>query len=378
MKEFVFWQPTLSIHQSALLRSLAASSDAKVTLVVAQEMLQERRELGWFKPDFGKTRTIIGPASEAQSEWLSGDLANQVNIFSGIRGCGSMVWKVFCQCLASEGVIGIQSEGYRRGGVMGLLRLLRGRYDALRFRDRIDFILAIGNIGVDWFKRVGHSQAKVFQFGYFVEMPILPMHQTSQEVLTSRYFDIIYVGQLIPRKGWDILLHALYGLKKSNWRLHVVGDGKDKVKFIQLCAKLGLTSSVIFYGKLPNTKALQIIYQSDLLVLPSRWDGWGAVVNEALMCGVPVVCSDNCGAADLLDGLERGEVFPSSSVLALRSALDRRISLGKKDATTSKRIRVWSKCITGESAAAYLMEVVDLSVTGNYKPIPPWFKRPEV
>jgi glycosyltransferase involved in cell wall biosynthesis len=208
-----------------------------------------------------------------------------------------------------------------------------------------------------------------------VETPLLRANPPNREVLSNRFFDLIFVGQLIFRKGWDILLYALHGLSNLEWRLHVVGDGDDRDEFVKLCAKPGLTDSVHFYGTLPNSEAINLIGKSDLLVLPSRWDGWGAVVNEALMCGVPVVCSDKCGAADLLDGQERGEIFSSDSILALRSILYRRISQGKKDAVRSEETREWSKCINGESAADYFIAVINASITGGSKPIPPWFKQ---
>jgi hypothetical protein len=151
MKEFVFWQGSLSIHQSVLLRNLATSSGAKVTLVVWEEVDARRRETGWHNPDFGETRIIIKPTSKAQSELLSGDLSNSVHIFSGTRGGGPMVWNAFCQSLSTNAYIGIYSEAQNGTGLKGLLRLLRSKYDALRFRERINFILGIGNIGVDWF-----------------------------------------------------------------------------------------------------------------------------------------------------------------------------------------------------------------------------------
>jgi glycosyltransferase involved in cell wall biosynthesis len=286
-----------------------------------------------------------------------------------------MAWNAFCQSLSSNAFIGIQSEAYDGKGLKGRLRLLRSKYNALQFREQVDFILGIGTLGVDWFKSSGYLNHTAFPFGYFVETPLLQNDYSSQETLSSRAFDLIFVGQLIPRKGWDILLRALSGLKSLEWRLHVVGDGQDRSKFVRLCAKLGLTDSIHLYGTLPNAEAIHLVSKSDLLVLPSRWDGWGAVVNEALMCGVPVVCSNRCGAADLLDGHERGEVFSPGSPLALRATLDRRISQGKRDAARSERIREWSKCIDGESAARYFMEIVKASITGGNKPIAPWFKK---
>ena len=47
---------------------------------------------------------------------------------------------------------------------------------------------------------------------------------------------------------------------------------------------------------------------ADVLVLPSRFDGWGAVVNEALMVGTPVICSDRCGASDVIENGRNGYV----------------------------------------------------------------------
>jgi glycosyltransferase involved in cell wall biosynthesis len=373
MKEFVFWQGILSIHQSALLRNLAASYGAKVTLIVWEELDAGRRATGWYKPDFGQTRIIVKPTSKAQSELLSGDLSNSVYIFSGTRG-HPMVWNAFCQSLSLSAYIGIQSEAYDGRRLKGLLRLLRSKYDALRFRERVNFILGIGSKGVDWFKKSGYLQDRIFPFGYFVETSLFQNTRSDQKVLSDKSFDLIFVGRPLFDKGLDILLHALHDINSLGWYLHIVGDGDDKDKFVKLCARLGLADSVHFHGTLPSLEVINLIGKSDLLVLPSRWDGWGAVVNEALMCGVPVVCSDKCGAADLLDGHERGEVFSSDSTLALRSVLCRWISQGRKDAARSEKIRAWSKCINGESAADYFLAVVDASITGGKQPIPPWFK----
>ncbi len=244
MKELVFWQPTLSIHQSALLKSLAKSYGAKVTLVVEEEMVTLRTKLGWHKPDFGETCIISKPTSQAQSELLSGDLSDSVHVFSGTRGGTPMVWNAFRHSLSSNAHIGVYSEAYRETGVKGLLRLLRGRYDALRFGERTDFILGVGDMGVDWFKRSGYLPSKISPFGYFVETPLPLNNHPAQEVLTSGFFHLIFVGQLIPRKGWDILLNALHGLENLKWRLHIVGDGVDREMVARLCAKLGLIDSV--------------------------------------------------------------------------------------------------------------------------------------
>lgn len=371
VNNLVFWQGYFSIHQSALLRNLAASPGVDVTLVVWEELLARHSEKGWPMPDYGKTHIIFRPTSQFQSELLSAKPLTTFHIFDSTRG-HSMIWNAFRQCVSLGSHIGIQYESYKTGGVKGALRFLRGRYDALRFAERIDFILGIGTMAVKWFKRSGYPEEKIFPFAYFVETPACHSDQSTGERLSNQSFDLVFVGRPLLNKGLDILLRALSGISKPNWRLHIVGDRDDRKEFSRLSEQLGCANSVRFYGTLPNVTVIDLIAECDLLVLPSRWDGWGAVVNEALMCGVPVVCSDRCGAADLLDGGERGEVFPSGDVSALRSILARRISQGKKDAVVSERIREWSKCISGESAAEYLLAVVDAVASGGNRPFPPW------
>ena len=57
-------------------------------------------------------------------------------------------------------------------------------------------------------------------------------------------------------------------------------------------------------------------------MLPSRYDGWGVVVNEALMAGVPVMCSDQVGASAVIEKWQCGTIFVSEDVSDLVSKLD--------------------------------------------------------
>jgi glycosyltransferase involved in cell wall biosynthesis len=123
---------------------------------------------------------------------------------------------------------------------------------------------------------------------------------------------------------------------------------------------------------MPNGQVLEAISRHDLFVLPSRFDGWGAVVNEALMCGVPVVCSEACGAADLVAAPWRGESFAAGSVAALREVLERRIEAGPTSSETRDRIRDWSCCISGKAVSHYLLAVVDAAAGRAPRPRPAW------
>ena len=111
---------------------------------------------------------------------------------------------------------------------------------------------------------------------------------------------LIFVGQLIPRKRLDRLLRALAAVRSTDWVFRIIGDGSERRSLEKLALELNLLRRITFTGALDNGAVRNELANADLFVLPSRWDGWGAVVNEALMSGTPVICSSYCGAADLI------------------------------------------------------------------------------
>jgi glycosyltransferase involved in cell wall biosynthesis len=119
---------------------------------------------------------------------------------------------------------------------------------------------------------------------------------------------------------------------------------------------------------------MELVGRSDLLVLPSRWDGWGAVTNEALLRGVPVVCSDYCGSADLLADGWRGTVVRAGSVDALLGALQRWVDLGPRPLEERRRIVEWSTKIAPETSARYILGIIYAVRDGGAPPSAPWLE----
>jgi glycosyltransferase involved in cell wall biosynthesis len=116
-----------------------------------------------------------------------------------------------------------------------------------------------------------------------------------------------------------------------------------------------------------------VLEYADLLAFPSAIDGWGAVVNEALMAGVPVICSDWCGASSLIRPGWNGDVFRSGSVDDLARALRTWVGRGKLPPGQREAIRGWSHCIAGPAIARYVLNVAAFVDGGdNARPTPPW------
>jgi len=130
----------------------------------------------------------------------------------------------------------------------------------------------------------------------------------------------LFCGQMIARKGVDHLL-AAFATLPENARLLLVGR---EAELPQMLA--ALTPSVrarVRYAGFQAPEALPPFFaQADVFVLPSRHDGWGVVVNQALGAGLPIIASDHVGAAhDLLCEGGNGFTFSAGDANALAAAM---------------------------------------------------------
>lgn len=370
----VFWLEELSLHFSATIRAMAESHE--VTVVAQEELQERRRDLGWVIPDFGKAKIVVGPDAEAIGALVAERASDHIHILVGTRG--EFFEAVTAACLYHRARFGVYGEaphpeGLRVVGKWGLYAL-----KGLRLSPRIGFFLALGRGGVRWYKQCGYPPDKLFPCAYATEDPPNPIETPQGEVDgTMGPYRIVFAGRCQPIKQVDLALRALSRVPRGEWSFAVIGDGPAKPEWQQLAQRLGLADQVTFHPRLPYRQAVAQIQRSDLLLLPSRHEGWGAVVNEALMSGVPVVCSDTCAAADLLGGEWRGAVFKSGDEVALARELSARVNGGRKTRELSRRIREWSRNISGAAVAGYIQSVLEHVYDSAQRPVPPWFLESE-
>lgn len=112
---------------------------------------------------------------------------------------------------------------------------------------------------------------------------------------------VLYVGQLIERKGVDLLLEAAATLQRLGYEfsLLLVGNGRDKLALERRAQALALKN--VYFESAQTPEKMPAVYRSgDLLVLPTLEDVWGLVANEAILSGLPVLCSKYAGCASEL------------------------------------------------------------------------------
>jgi glycosyltransferase involved in cell wall biosynthesis len=273
---------------------------------------------------------------------------------------------------ATNAIIGIISEGRDWRRPKGLLRKFHSFFCERRFADRADFVLAIGTQASEWFRQCGFSQDKIFDFCYVVEK--------TDEIRSQNIIDpcgpirLCYVGSLIKLKRVKLLLESLSCLKSYKWQLCIIGDGPERIKLSNLSKTYGISDRVEFFGTMGNEWVRQELNNTDILILPSYCDGWGAVVNEALMSGARVVCSDFCGAAELIKGTAYGGVFTTDSPESLAAVLREQFSKGPVRWQERQAIIHYSEAFSGPSVAHYLGEIIEFVAGGKMeqRPVAPW------
>lgn len=138
----------------------------------------------------------------------------------------------------------------------------------------------------------------------FIEQKLLKSEKP--ESFKYNYKNVVAIGNLSSRKGFDNLLKVFSRLKNENILLHILGDGKDKEILLQMKDFLGL-KNVFFHGRQENP--YQFLKFADLFVLSSRYEGFPNVLLEAGACGTYAL-ANNCpgGINEIIQNQVNGEV----------------------------------------------------------------------
>jgi glycosyltransferase involved in cell wall biosynthesis len=137
---------------------------------------------------------------------------------------------------------------------------------------------------------------------------------------------MLFVGQVIRGKGLDLLLDAAARLQ-GEWRLDVVGEGRQLQECRQQAVRLGIADRVHFAGWVPHTELDEWYRRASFTVVPSRWpEPFGMIGLESMSRGRPVVAFDSGGIRDWLAHEVSGLLVRPGDVDALRHALQQAIS----------------------------------------------------
>lgn len=351
---FVFWQQTNSPHQFALLDALSRYAGGHtVELVVTQPLPEERVRMGWQEPQYEHVTVHRQPSAALIDLLIRTQLQDSIHIFSGLAA--DHTGKVALDACIERGArVGLMAEAGNWSGppLVKLARRAKYRLLGRKYAKHIDFLLPIGSKAPEWYLDAGFDGEKMYSFGYYVDHTTVPTFPVNHDQPVS----FLFVARAIPIKGGDLLLKAL-GQVKGSWKAFLITEGDERSSWEALAQRLGLTDYLTFGNFESNDEIQRRMAHCDALVLPNTGkEGWGVVVNEALLQGAWVICTTETGASTLIAD-DRGSVVEPTCE-ALTEALQQAVDAGPRSPESRLTTSRWAQeNISGAAAARRLVSV---------------------
>jgi glycosyltransferase involved in cell wall biosynthesis len=231
----------------------------------------------------------------------------------------------------------------------GLFRKLLRRFIALWAKRWISY----GHTSTEYLLTLGIDRERILQVQNCADdswngAPVEPAFEVRPRPV------LLYVGQMIARKGVAEFLRAAAHLQQQGFSFSIalVGGGPDTAKHEQFAAEVGLQNIHFFPTQPPD--AMRAFYRSaDVLIFPTLEDVWGLVANEAVLSGLPVLCSRYAGCAQEIFDPEC--IFDPADEKQFLSALRRAVT---GELPRADRTRLWSSAEVGDVIADAVLESV--------------------
>lgn len=191
---------------------------------------------------------------------------------------------------------------------------------------------------------------------------------TAQNVIErasgSRPLRLLFIGNLIPRKGLHTLVDAL-AISGPGWRLDVVGSDADpgySARMKMLVSEKGLSERVTFHGALDDNTLKGLLEKSHVLAVPSSYEGFGIVYMEGMGFGLPALATTSGAASETIKHGVNGFLVAPDDVSGLaqhvmRLVQDRTLlaEVGLKALTTYEDHPTWEQ--SAETVRQFLLEI---------------------
>ncbi len=369
------WMNFPSFHQNDLFNDLSNRFE-KFEVIYAHSDDESRRNQGWIlENNFNYKSKVIGKELKIWS-LMHYVFKNKksTHIVNGIWAEKSFLFVIILLNLFganfliySEAPIPVKSRGILKRSLLKFLVIPLAKILIIRAKG----VLAVSIFAVEYFKSLGVQPNKIYRFGYFRNVKLKPQSHSINEVI-----QLIFVGQLIERKGITILLEAIKNIYQNNKSFHltIIGTGELEAILKEFIDKNQLRNVVTFLGIINSQNVIDYIKKSDLLILPSIFDGWGMVVNEALQSSVPVLISDQSGAKELIKNEYNGLIFKSKDIKSLTENLLKFLDLPfEKKETMKNNAKEMGGKISVPTVGNYLNFCIRHALNPNeIKPTAPW------
>lgn len=369
----VFWQNCLSPHQLPYIVHLLDDERVdEVVIVASEELCNARRNMGWniikYK-GIERCKTFIHPIDRDIEELLSFRKEDSYHFFSGIRAY-DYVFKCLQMSMdynLHRGIITERPNRYdfkrdKANAKPYWMHRLRFWLQDWKYARKIQYVFAMGEEAVNYYKSLG-IKWEVFPFCYCTYSPSSIAAKSPKSIPVQYAF----CGSLSKRKDPVTIVRSLAILKNRNQcNIRIIGDGPLLSTLKKETSGTNHTDNIQLLGTISQKDIPLHMQLTDVLILPSLYDGWGAVVNEALQSGCYVIVTNECGAADLIKQDKRlGQIFRPGN----RNELAMIMEYVNSHISEIRELRSWRKQwaenhISGNIVAKYMVDCI----CGDHRP----------
>lgn len=342
------------------------------------ELREERVKMGWVDAWRTADFRVRSRGSEKLADFVEGvisEFPTAMHLVGGLSGQAGEALRRLALEISPE-KLSVVTE--RPGAYGPLRRRLPGRVGipikywwlTREFRSKVGLLLPLGRVGRTSFLRLGWHPEQTYSLMY---CPMPP--GVSPEPVTrgnSSHIRFLYVGRLSRyTKGTDIMMKAVDRLR-GDWSLSIVGGHGDLIRDVESWASED--DRISFLGAADPEGVKQAILNHDVCVVPSRFDGWNVVVNEAISLGRGVIVTDQAVSHELVETSGSGLVVPARSPRRLAKAMQLVVDTPSLADDWSRAAVEYAPLISPEVVGAYLMFLLQASRASSTESrvIAPW------
>lgn len=255
-------------------------------------------------------KSSVEPVSFRKS--IKSIINNEIVVFLGIFSPFPKMFFLFIIACFFKKQVFIASEGFKG---KSKIKNLRSTFGFLSKISKIN-ILCIGyNSNKDYYQ-LGFRNSNFYKFAFAENYEQYPLHDFTKDLnkYSSKDFNVLLVGRLIKRKNFRQVVAACAAIAgdkniRKNITIQIAGEG-DEFELLKRDAEKFQAISVVLHGHLNKNELAELYTRCHLFVLPSLYEGWGVVVNNAIHYGLPCLCFDTVrsGRDFLISDDENGKI----------------------------------------------------------------------
>ncbi len=373
--ELVFWFSQPPKVERGAYNEITYLWDNKVYYICLGEWGEERKKLNWDDDNYGNAVVVNLNKQENVNDQIETFFAEHPDAIHIIPGFTSEIsQKVSAIAFRRKSRLCVLTERPNAFGNI-LVRMIRKVYVSVKYRKLwkifdpyLDILLPLGQTSVNEYATFGWDRKKMFPFMYCPEAEPLTSEPAD---FTAKPVQMLFVGRFMySTKGLDVLCKALDGLK-GNWKIDFVGGyGKDHGTMMKW---IDNNPNANYLGIWESNKVISKINAYDVVVVPSKYEGWNMIVYEAMMAGIGVITTDQATSDELVTASGAGKVVKSYSVKQMKTVLQEIVDSPKVLNNWREKAKAYQGRIVPERVARYLVDILDWKFYGKIdRPRCPW------